>query len=361
MRVQLQQDTNARGMQAQMYDDLRRRHDDLEREMVRRGTEQQMSNMYDNLQKKYDALANEMTRSRENAKNTLPIDDLRHRIEELSRDIRELKEKEYDRPVLPVATAVPPPPTPVVSAPVPPPSPAPPPSPTQAPDVFLMHFLCPFCGGASPHSHGNYFYPGYSGLAQESPAVTTGAPAPRRRRNTETQTPYIPHVTTTFVGHPTAPVAASTPYAPYYHNVIAAPVRHHTHTYPGVATTSPVVPAATMVTPGVPVVNSGGLIDTSAVHHIHHIPGGKSRTRRNREMSDSEESDSDEPVPRRHTRIRSNAGNRSSLGGYRGDELESYRLHQSLDVANRAARKMQQLSKRMLSNIATDLIRSGKR
>lgn len=82
-------------------------------------------------------------------------------------------------------------------------------------------------------------------------------------------------------------------------SVIAAPVRHHTHTYPGVATTSPVVPAATMVTPGVPVVNSGGLIDTSAVHHIHHIPGGKSRTRRDREMS-SEESDSDEPVPRRY-------------------------------------------------------------
>lgn len=223
MRVQLQQDTNARGMQAQIYDDLRRRHDDLEREMVRRGTEQQMSNMYDNLQKKYDALANEMSRSRENAKDTLPIDDLRHRIEELSRDIRDLKEKEYDRPVIPLPAAVPQPPTPVVPAPVPPPSPAPPPSsalppsPTQTPDVFLMHFLCPFCGGSSPHSHGNYFYPGYSGLAQESPAVTTGAPAPRRRRNTETQTPYIPHVTTTFVSHPTAPVAASTPYVPYYH------------------------------------------------------------------------------------------------------------------------------------------------
>ena len=42
-------------------------------------------------------------------------------------------------------------------------------------------------------------------------------------------------------------------------------------------------------------------------------------------------------------------------------QLESHRLHQSLDVANKAARKMQQLSKRMLSNIATDLIRSGKR
>ena len=52
LRAQLQQDTNARGLQAQMYDDLRRRHDDLEREMARRGAEQQMASMYDNLQKK---------------------------------------------------------------------------------------------------------------------------------------------------------------------------------------------------------------------------------------------------------------------------------------------------------------------
>ncbi|KAJ7383267.1 hypothetical protein OS493_029232 [Desmophyllum pertusum] len=65
LRTQLQQDTNARGLQAQMYDDLRRRHEDLERDMTRRGAEQQMTSMYDNLQKKYDALATEMSRSRE--------------------------------------------------------------------------------------------------------------------------------------------------------------------------------------------------------------------------------------------------------------------------------------------------------
>lgn len=364
LRAQLQQDANARGMQTQMYEDLRGRHDDLQREMARRGTEQQMANMYDNLQKKYDALANEMSRSRENEKSTSWIDDLRHRIEGLSRDIGELKQRENDRPPVPSPVPAPVP----VPAP-PPPSPAPqvsvpPPSATQTPDVFLMHFLCPFCGDAGSHSHGSYFYPGYSGTVQGSPEATTGTSSPRRRlRNTETQTSYIPQVTTTFVRHPSTPVAASTPYAPYYHNVVSPPVHHHTHTYPGVATASPVLPTATMVTPGVPVVNSGGLIDTSTVHHIHHIPGRKSKSRRDRDISDSEESDSDEgyPAPRRHTRVRSNTGNRSNWGGSQGDELESYRLHQSLDVANRAARKMQQLSKRMLSNITTDLIRSGNR
>ena len=85
-------------------------------------------------------------------------------------------------------------------------------------------------------------------------------------------------------------------------SVVSPPVHHHTHTYPGVATASPVLPTATMVTPGVPVVNSGGLIDTSTVHHIHHIPGRKSKSRRDRDISDSEESDSDEgyPAPRRY-------------------------------------------------------------
>ena len=38
----------------------------------------------------------------------------------------------------------------------------------------------------------------------------------------------------------------------------------------------------------------------------------------------------------------------------------SGRLHQSLDEANRAARQMQKLSKRMLSSITTDILRSTK-
>lgn len=211
LRAQLQQDANARGMQAQMYEDLRRRHDDLEREMARRGAEQQMANMYDNLQKKYDALANEMSRSRDKPKSPSPYDDLRQRVEGLAKDIGEMKRREYDMP----------PPTPTPPAHPPPPAPVPTPSPAQAPEVFLMQFLCPFCGSAGTHSHGNYFYPGYSGPAQEAPAATTRATtrpsSPRPRRHTETQTPYTPQATNTFVHHPTTPAAASTPYSPYYH------------------------------------------------------------------------------------------------------------------------------------------------
>lgn len=188
-------------MQAQMYDDLRRRHDDLEREMARRGAEQQMASMYDNLQKKYDALANEMSRNRENSTSPSPYDDLRRRIEELARDVGELKRREYETPA--------PVPSPAPSAPVP--------APAQAPEVATMQFLCPFCGGSGSHSHGNYFYPGYSGPPQGTPVATTGTSSSRPRRHTETQTPYTPGLTNTFVHHPTTPAAASTPYSPYYH------------------------------------------------------------------------------------------------------------------------------------------------
>lgn len=185
-----------------MYDDLRRRHDDLERDMARRGAEQQMTSMYDNLQKKYDALANEMSRSRENATSPSPYDDLRRRIEELARDVNDLKRREHERP--------PPSPSPA-------PAPALAPAQAQAPEVPTMQFLCPFCGGSGSHSHGSYFYPGYSGPAQGTPVVTTGTPSSRPRRHTETQTPYTPRLTSTFVHHPTTPAAASTPYSPYYH------------------------------------------------------------------------------------------------------------------------------------------------
>lgn len=209
LQTQLQQETNARGMQAQMYDDLRRRHDDLEREMARRGVEQQMANMYDNLQKKYDSLASEMSRSKDAATSPSPYTDLRQRVEDLARDLGELKRREYDGP--------PPSPTPQLSPPQPAPAPAPTPvaPPPQPPDVSLMQFLCPFCGGSGTHSHGSYFYPGYSGPPQGTPSPTTGTPRPRR--HTETQTPYVPQVTNTFVRHPITPAATSTPYAPYYH------------------------------------------------------------------------------------------------------------------------------------------------
>lgn len=57
-----------------------------------------------------------------------------------------------------------------------------------------------------------------------------------------------------------------------------------------------------MVNPRTPVVPPGGIIETPMVHHIHHLPVGKSRTRRERDISDSEDSDSDEGyvVPRRY-------------------------------------------------------------
>ncbi|XP_022786867.1 serine/arginine repetitive matrix protein 2-like isoform X2 [Stylophora pistillata] len=344
LRTQLQQDSNARGLQAQMYDDLRRRHDDLEREMARRGAEQQMANLYDNLQKKYDDLANEMSRSKENAatSTTTPHDDLRRRIEELARDVGDLKQRDRQRPSR---------------------SRSPSPAPTKEPEVTTMQFLCPFCGDSGTHSHGNYFYPGYSGPAQETPMITTRTPTSRPRRHTETQTPYTPGLTNTYVHHPTTPAATSTPYSPYYHNVVSSPMHHHTHTYPGAATSSSVVPAG--VVPGVPVAPPGVLNETTTVHHIHHIPrGGKSRNRRDYVVSDSDDSESDEeyPASRRHVRLRSNPSpSNSGWGIHQGDELESYRLHQSLDVANKAARRMQNISKRMLSNIASDLIRSGKR
>ena len=91
------------------------------------------------------------------------------------------------------------------------------------------------------------------------------------------------------------------PFFFFFASVVSSPVHHHTHTYPGVAAGSPVLPT-TVITPGAPVINAGGLIETPMVHHIHHLPGGKSRTRRERDVSDSEESDSDEgyPVPRRY-------------------------------------------------------------
>ena len=187
-----------------MYDDLRRRHDDLEREMARRGAEQQMSSMYDNLQKKYDALANEMSRSRDNSTSSSPYDDLRRRIEELARDVGELKRREYDRPA------------PAPSTPAPAQAPTTP-APAQAPEVHMMQFLCPFCGGSGSHSHGNYYYPGYSGPPQGTPVASTGTSSSRPRRHTETQTPYTPALTNTFVHYPTTPEAASTPYSPYYH------------------------------------------------------------------------------------------------------------------------------------------------
>lgn len=154
--------------------------------------------------------------------------------------------------------------------------------------------------------------------------------------------------------------------------MVSSPVHHHTHTYPGAATGSPAI--TTRVVPGVPVVPPGVVTETPTVHHIHHLPRGKSRSRRDHQVSDSEDSESDEEYPAqrrynfailelchvsmmnvlpftcipwcfpvlstglgferflmfqplshsRHVRVRSNTGNHSNWGGYPGDEVRFY-------------------------------------
>lgn len=52
-----------------------------------------------------------------------------------------------------------------------------------------------------------------------------------------------------------------------------------------------------MITTGVPVVSPGVITETPTVHHIHHLPRGKSRSRRDHQVSDSDDSESDEEYP----------------------------------------------------------------
>ena len=77
--------------------------------------------------------------------------------------------------------------------------------------------------------------------------------------------------------------------------MVSSPVHHHTHTYPGAATGSPIVPT-TVVTPGAPMVPVEGITETPTVHHIHHLPGNRPRRhkQRARVVSDTDESDSEE-------------------------------------------------------------------
>ena len=81
----------------------------------------------------------------------------------------------------------------------------------------------------------------------------------------------------------------------FYFSVVSSPVHHHTNTYPGATTGTPVI--TTGVVPGVPVVSSGVVTESSTVHHIHHLPRGRSRSRRDQQVSDSEDSESDEEYP----------------------------------------------------------------
>ena len=77
--------------------------------------------------------------------------------------------------------------------------------------------------------------------------------------------------------------------------MVTSPVHHHTHTYPGAATGSPIGPT-TVITPGAPMVPVERITETPTVHHIHHLPGNRPRTpkHRTRDVSDSDESDSEE-------------------------------------------------------------------
>ena len=171
-----------------MYDDLRRRHDDLEREMSRRGAEQQMATMYDSLRKEYDALASDISQNRGSKADASLYEDLRKRLDELAIEVEKIKQKDNERP--------------------------PPSSPPAATDpVSTVRFLCPFCGGSGSHSHEEYFYPGYAGPRDSFPVATVRTP-PRAPRHTETQTPYNSRTTNTFIGQPAIPAAASTPYYP---------------------------------------------------------------------------------------------------------------------------------------------------
>ena len=78
-------------------------------------------------------------------------------------------------------------------------------------------------------------------------------------------------------------------------SVVSSPVHHHTNTYPGATTGTPVI--TTGVVPGVPVVSPAAVTETPTVHHIHHLPRGKTRSRREHQVSDSEDSESDEEYP----------------------------------------------------------------
>ena len=189
LRARLQDEINARSSQGHLYDDLRRRHDDLEREIARRNAEQQLTNMYDNLRKKYDDLASDVGRRSREPHEASPspymYEDLRRRLESLATDVESVRKRDDERsrekPAAPSAT---------------------------------VRFLCPFCAGYGIHSHGEYFYPGYADPGLSPPGPESIPTTPRGVQATATQTPYTPGPSVVHSRHPTTPVITSTP---YYH------------------------------------------------------------------------------------------------------------------------------------------------
>ncbi|XP_032240001.2 uro-adherence factor A [Nematostella vectensis] len=299
--AQLQEEASARTMQTHMYDDLRRKHDDLEREIARRNAEQQMSSMYNGLRSKYDELASRMGEpSRTPRQGT--DDELKRCLEELAKEVRELKTNKGSE------------------------------------NPGEVRFLCPFCGGCGGHHHGDYYYPGYAGPA---------APAPDRPPSThhETQAPYS-GTAPLHARHATTPTATSTP---FYQGVGVSPIHQHTSTYPGAVSGSHGF-----------VAGPHGILTGSPIHHIHHLP--RSRAGRLLDEEPGDYSSDEEERYQSKRRSGSTRPRRTPRRSFYEDEmLDSHRLHLSLDEANRAARHMQKVSKRMLSSIASDLIRSGQR
>ncbi|KAK3742067.1 hypothetical protein QZH41_015751, partial [Actinostola sp. cb2023] len=199
LRTQLQDEASARNLQTEMYGDLRRKHDDLEREISRRAAENQMKTMYEDLQKKYEDLSKgvENQRSRDSATQVDLSDDLKRRLEDLTLQVNDLRYRGDASP-------------------------------------GFVRFLCPFCGGCNGHHHGSYYYPGTGGTppANEPPGTS-------RIHSMGTQTHFVDDRIPQSTRYPSTPQATSTPYFTGY---AGAPAHHyHTNTYPGgVPTASPV-------------------------------------------------------------------------------------------------------------------------
>ena len=184
LRGLLRDEAGARNMQSHLFDDLRRRHDDLEREMARRNAEQQMTNMYDGLRKKYDDMARNLTQNPQPQASAMSpqaqmLDDLKNRVEELAKEVKEAKR-------LPKEDET-----------------------TEKPSGSAVHFPCPLCGGTVVHVHGNYFYPGHIGTHPVAPPVIPAGST--RQSEVGTQTVYL-GTPVNHPRHPSTPVAASTPY-----------------------------------------------------------------------------------------------------------------------------------------------------
>lgn len=155
-----------------MYDDLRRKQDDLEREIARKNAEQQMTSMYEGLRKKYDDLSKSVEEPRDSPQREVG-DDLKKRLDELAMEVKGLKTKGNE---------------------------------TNG----TVRFLCPFCGGCGDHHHGSYYYPGFSEHRGTVPTSTKQPGTPSGLHEAGTQT--AEDRAAQHSRYPATPQATSTPY-----------------------------------------------------------------------------------------------------------------------------------------------------